>query len=106
MIEKQYASYTSDEGNLHFADGDVGDDVYYSVALDNVIINTDATIDSVDWDLPAGVSSTDFYLLGKTHYNKLKTDIAGLYKIPITVTSSYSGKTSVELSNVYLRVLE
>ena len=102
---KQYASYTSDEGNLHFADADVGDEVYYSVALDNVIINTDATIDSVVWDLPTELVSTDFYLLDKDHYNKIQTDIPGIYEISITVISSYSGKEIIEVSNVYLRVL-
>ena len=101
---RQYSQYISTDGKQHFADVDVGDDAYYSVDLNNVIINPDATIESVEWDIPAGITSSDFYLLGKEYYNKLKTDVAGTFKIPITVSSSFGGKEITELSNVYLTV--
>lgn len=93
------------EGNLYFADANVGDRVYYSVDITNAMIDSAGTIDSVTWTLASGITSEDEYTTSTIAYCKINSPSIGTYKITITVDSSYNGKSATDVQVFWLKVI-
>jgi len=100
---RMYKPYTSKDGQ-HFADADVGDNVYYSVDVTNVLLHPSAVVDNVSWVLPTGLESEDTYIEDNIAYCKIKCKQSGTFSIKIGVTSRYNTKSATDVSVVFLTV--
>ena len=99
----RYKAPYSKYGIQHFADADVGDDVYYSVDITNALIDPLATIDSVTW-AGDGLTLTDDYRVDNIAYCKILSPTAGTFTITITVNSTYNGKSETDVTKIKLAV--
>lgn len=101
MIKKY--SYEAVDGT-HFPDANVGDDLYYAIDVAQWLSAEQDVLTSVSWAYPAGVTSSDNFLVGSEATIKVLTNTVGSFRLSCKITSVENGKSQTNVIPMMLRV--
>ncbi len=102
MSIKKYI-YTDIEG-VHWPDTHLGANEYYSIDFSSWLTNEGDELDSVSWEIPSDISSSDDFLSGDIAHVKISADTRGIHKIVCTMTSSDVSRSQTNIVPMYLKV--
>lgn len=95
-----------DSAGLHFPDADAGDEVYYSLDLTCLVESESETVIDVQWNVPAQLTVVESFVIdGKEAQVKIKSPIAGVYRIKADVITSDTGRESTNRHSMVLKVI-